>query len=267
MCRDECILSDPLVACKLKPSSRHPSWLLLTGHKVKSRSSSFTLIELLVVIAIIGVLASLLLPALSKARDKAQLTACRSNLRQIGVIAHLHADDNDDRLTKYQVGDPAHWMEWANTPKVLPRLGWPYYSGFKSLQDSGYMKNDDNLLWCPGDEYREKGSGVSSYSYDPWRLVTRSELKSYSAGGNARIPIQENVARSNTMADASLSTSTVVLAMDRLCQNTDPAPHLPSWNLLYLDGHVREVVDNDMGVFFAGGIWYSYLDIVLIDWE
>src|SRR5688500_2671401 len=75
----------------------------------------FTLVELLVVIAVVGILASLLLPALSQTKEKGKSVRCVSNLRQLAIAATLHADDNEDTLPWSE----RHWISPSNPTAVM----------------------------------------------------------------------------------------------------------------------------------------------------
>lgn len=102
-------------------------------HKRATQQKKFTLIELLVVIAIIAILASMLLPALGRARDTAQKMACGSNLKQIGTQLQMYIMDNNDTLfptNKNLAGN--HWfrivsglfgepVRWPNQPQKMAR--------------------------------------------------------------------------------------------------------------------------------------------------
>lgn len=123
-----------------------------------TQKRGFTLIELLVVIAIIAILAGLLLPALSRAKERARGVRCNSNLRQTGMAMLLYADDNTQRLPPLNSGN------WNG--RIVANQWW-----FNVLDNSRYLPSTatSNHIWrCPAVTEQDILPSVTAYFRVAW---------------------------------------------------------------------------------------------------
>jgi prepilin-type processing-associated H-X9-DG protein/prepilin-type N-terminal cleavage/methylation domain-containing protein len=236
-------------ATSIRPSSGPASVSIRVHPWLLDRARAFTLIELLVVVGVIALLASMLLPALSKAKASAQRAKCISNLRQLGFAAQMYWEDHDGDCFRFGPvntnGGLLYWFGWIDGPWVPegdrhfdPTQGalWPYYEG-------------RGVDLCPGFDYsaphyKPKAKGASygyGYNFHLSAPLHRDPVNTSQFTNASDLVIFADAAQVNDF-QAPASPGNPMIEEWYYVNRYEPTAHFRhrgTANAVYADGHVE----------------------------
>jgi prepilin-type N-terminal cleavage/methylation domain-containing protein/prepilin-type processing-associated H-X9-DG protein len=201
----------------------------------KSGAVAFTLIELICVIAIIGILAALVLPAVSRSRGPAQRSKCVNQLRQAGIAFHSFAHDHNNRFPMAVPRAEGGSLEFA---KNAYRVNGDFYFGFRHFQAVSNQLVAPRLLICPSDQR------LPAQSFSELKNENVSYFVSLSSTMDTPLSVLAGD-RNVTVVSAAVGSTLLRVSPGQFLRWTSGL-HEYKGNLLFADGHVEQRHDFEL---------------------